>query len=100
MPNSTFVEIPEEEQAQILAALRRAVRLPWVEIQRRWAASAACMPHRAVAHAPAVAPGPAQGAPAGVWEVPHVLERCHASPAPAGHTSPDSLRGDRAAMGP
>jgi hypothetical protein len=24
MPNSTFVEIPEEEQAQILAALRRA----------------------------------------------------------------------------
>ena len=142
MPNSTFVEIPEEEQAQMLAALRRARygyllalhilllcaagRTPTdiaavlfcsrssvyrtvrayregsrrVEVQRRWAASAACTPHGAVAHAPAVAPGPAQGAPAGVWVVPHVLELCHAGPDAAGHTGPDGLRRDRAAVGP
>ena len=36
--------------------------------------------HRAGPHAAAVAAGPAQGAPAGLWLVPHALELCHAGP--------------------
>ena len=55
--------------------------------------------HRAAPHAAAVAAGPAQGAPAGVWLVPHALELCHAGPDAAGHTGDHGLRRDRCAAG-
>ena len=142
MPKSTFVEIPAEEQAQMLAALRRARygyllalhmlllcaagRTP-TEIaavlfcsrssvyrtvrayqegtlglgaRRRRAACPARAHHRAAPHAAALAAGPAQGTPAGVWVVPHALELCHAGPDAAGQTGPHRLGRDDAAVGP
>ena len=142
MPHSTFVEIPTEEHAEMLAALRRARygyllalhilllcaagRTPTdiaavlfcsrssvyrtvrayregslgVGVRRRWAAGSACAPHHVARHAAAIVGRPAQGAPAGVWVVPHALELCHAGPDVAGHAGDHRLRRNHAALGP
>ena len=142
MPHSTFVEIPTEEHAEMLAALRRARYGYLLALHILLLCAAGRTPtdiaavlfcsrssvYRTVRayregslaweydddgqlvppvrrtvllrHAAAIVGRPAQGAPAGVWVVPHALELCHAGPDVAGHAGDHRLRRNHAALGP
>src|SRR5512132_2742201 len=73
---------------------------PRLGARRPGAAHFALAYHRAAPHSAAVAAGPAQGVPTGVWMVSHTLELCLAGPDVAGQARAHGLRRDDAPLAP
>jgi hypothetical protein len=93
MPNSPFVDMPQEKPAELLATLRRARYGSLLARHILWLCAT-------VRHPMEIATGPPQGLAPDVWVVPHALARCHAGPAPAGQPGPHGLGRDHASLAP